>query len=102
MDVNSRNRVSLKSDFSTLAPPSWVSDATNQPGLVRASRVAGVFSAPAEKAGAYTSKRTGSSDEKFSTSAVRRGSGASEIESSFVGKRVSISIVLDLQGVSMI
>src|SRR6516162_86250 len=81
-----------------LAPPSSVSDATNQPGLVTASRVAGVFSAPAEKAGAYTSKRTGSSDDKFSTSALRRGSGASELESSFVGKRVSISIVLDLQG----
>src|SRR6516162_8149985 len=99
MDVNSRNRVSLKSDFSTLAPPSSVSDATNQPGLVKASRVAGVFSAPAEKAGAYTSKRTGRSDDKPSTNALRRGSGASEIESSFVGKRESISILFDLQGI---
>ena len=41
-----------------------------------------------------STSRTGSFDDKLSTSAPRRGFGASEIESSFVGKRVSSSILL--------
>ena len=93
IDVSSRNRVSLKSDFSRAEPPSSVSEATNQPLFVTASKVAGDFSSPVVKAGACTSKRTGSPDGKLSTNALRSGSGASETVLSLVGKRVSISIL---------
>src|SRR6516164_6806722 len=98
MEVNSRNRVSLKSDFCMLAPRASDSDAKHQPSLVTASRVAGVFSATPEKAGAYISNLAVSSKEKLCANALRRGSGASEIESSFVGKLVSISILLTSRG----
>ena len=41
IEVSSRKSVSLKLDFSTLAPPSSVSEATSQPLSVTASTVAG-------------------------------------------------------------
>jgi hypothetical protein len=60
--------------------------------FVTASTVAGDFSSPAANAGACTSKRVGSSDDRLFTNALRSGSGASETVLSLVGKRVSISI----------
>ena len=78
-ELKTSNRVSLKSDFSRLTPPSSVSEATSQPLLVTASTVADDVSSATEKAGACTSKRTCSPDGKPSANAPRKGSGTSEI-----------------------
>src|SRR5205823_9940200 len=92
IDFSSRNRVSLNSDFCRAPPPLSVSEANNQPLSVTASTVAGDFSSPVAKAGECTSNRTGCPEGRLSANALRSGSGASETESSLVGKRLSISI----------
>jgi hypothetical protein len=59
--------------------------------LVTASRVAGVFSAPAEKAGAYTSKRTGSSEANEISRQVK-----SQQEISWFSQWFALGIVVQL------
>src|SRR6516225_46967 len=92
MEVSSRNSVSLKMEADTLVPFCSQSDATSQPLSVTANSVAGNFSLPVEKDGACTSKPIRLSDRSLFLSAVRNGSGASVMASSFEGKRVLISI----------
>src|SRR6478752_5653752 len=78
IEVSSTKRVSVKSDFFRLAPPSTVSEATSQPLFVTASTVAGDFSSSVEKAGACRSNRGDAPDGRLSVNTLRRGSGASE------------------------
>src|SRR5271165_3837676 len=96
MDVSSRNSVSRKFDFWMLTPPASVSEATSHPSPVTARTVADDLSSAVEKSGAWTRKRTESFAGKLSSNALRNGSGASWMASSFVGRRSSIFITIRL------
>src|SRR6516165_9718142 len=87
-DVSSRKRVSSNLQSSTLTCPSSLSETTSQPSPVTANRVAdiGDSSSFVKISGACTSKRIGSCEGSFSTSAPRMGSGTSSTESNLVAK----------------